>query len=62
MTWLWPGGCEGAGHKSLTSFSIDGEYTSNTSTEAPESLCKGLCGGSNGRSPETSQGILVPRI
>ena len=38
MTWLWPGGCEGAGHKSLTSFSIDGEYTSNTSSEAPESL------------------------
>jgi hypothetical protein len=28
MTWLWPGGCEGAGHKFLTSFSINGEYTS----------------------------------
>ena len=41
----------------LTSFSIDGEYCLNTSSEAPQCLSNGLRGDSNGRSPETFQGI-----
>jgi hypothetical protein len=32
----------------LTIFSADSEYSSNTSSEAPESLCNGLRGESNG--------------
>ena len=41
----------------LTSISIDGEYCLNTSSEAPQCLSNGLRGDSNGRSPETLQGI-----
>src|ERR687889_884018 len=41
----------------LTSISIDGEYCLNTSSEAPQCLSNGLRGDSNGRSPETFQGI-----
>jgi hypothetical protein len=49
MTWLWPEGCEGAGDKSLTSFSIDGERCLYTSSEATQSLSNGLRGGSKSK-------------
>jgi hypothetical protein len=41
-------GSSGAGHGYLTIFSADSELSLNTSSEAPESLCKGLRGDSNG--------------
>ena len=62
MTWLWPEGCEGAGHKSLTSFSIDGERCLYTSSEATQSLSNGLRGGSNVQDSRNPRGLLTPRI
>ena len=46
----------------LTSFSIDGEYTSNTLSEPREWLLRASATPSNKGNPETSQGILVPRL
>ena len=41
----------------LTIFSADSEYSSNTSSEAPESLCNGLRGESNRGTLEPHRGL-----